>query len=84
MICVWWQLEHGSVLVAVKDGGGPTLPEPAELNQWTTGGRGLRIVERLARHWGARCDDDGTTVWAEILAPQLSQVGLSAAASGGG
>jgi len=83
-IRVWWQLVEGYVVLSVKDGGGPTLPEMGELSQSTTGGRGLRIVARLSRHWGTRCDDEGTTVWAEIPAPQMSPVGLSAAASGGG
>ncbi|HSZ31585.1 MAG TPA: ATP-binding protein [Pseudonocardiaceae bacterium] len=84
IICVWWQLEQGSVVVSVKDGGASTMPEIGEFSQSTTGGRGLRIVARLSRHWGTRCDDEGTTVWAEIPAPQMSRVGLSAAASGGG
>jgi anti-sigma regulatory factor (Ser/Thr protein kinase) len=83
-ICVWWQLDRGTVMVSVKDGGASTLPEMGEFSQSTTGGRGLRIVARLSRHWGTRCDDEGTTVWAEIPAPQMSSVGLSAAASGGG
>jgi anti-sigma regulatory factor (Ser/Thr protein kinase) len=83
-IRVWWQLDEGSVLVSVKDGGGPTLPEMGELSQSTTGGRGLRIVARLSRCWGTRCDDEGTTVWAQIPAPQMTSVGVHAAASGGG
>ena len=84
MIRVWWLLDEGSVMVSVKDGGASTTPEIGEFSQSTTGGRGLRIVARLSRHWGTRCDDEGTTVWAEIPAPQMSSVGLSAAASGGG
>jgi anti-sigma regulatory factor (Ser/Thr protein kinase) len=83
-IRVWWELDDGAVVVSVKDGGASTMPEMGEFSQSTTGGRGLRIVERLSRHWGTRCDDEGTTVWAEIPAPQMSPVGLSAAASGGG
>jgi anti-sigma regulatory factor (Ser/Thr protein kinase) len=83
-IRVWWQLDRGSVVVSVKDGGASTMPEMGELSQSTTGGRGLRIVERLSRRWGTRCDDEGTTVWAEIPASQMSPVGLSAAATRGG
>jgi anti-sigma regulatory factor (Ser/Thr protein kinase) len=74
-IRVWWQLDEGTVRVCVKDGGGQTLPELGEFSQSTTGGRGLRIVARLSRHWGTRCDDEGTTVWAEVPAPQMSAVG---------
>jgi anti-sigma regulatory factor (Ser/Thr protein kinase) len=84
MIRVWWQLDQGTVVVSVKDGGASTMPEMGEFSQSTTGGRGLRIVARLSRHWGTRCDGEGTIVWAEIPAPQMSSVGLSAAASGSG
>jgi anti-sigma regulatory factor (Ser/Thr protein kinase) len=84
MIRVWWEFDDGAVVVSVMDGGASTMPEMGEFSQSTTGGRGLRIVERLSRHWGTRCDDEGTIVWAEIPVPQMSPVGLSAAASGGG
>lgn len=70
---VGWQLGEGTVRISVKDGGGPTLPELGELSQSTTGGRGLRIVARLSRHWGTRCDDEGTTVWAEIPCPETTK-----------
>jgi anti-sigma regulatory factor (Ser/Thr protein kinase) len=80
-IRVSWQLDAGSVRVSVQDGGGPTLPELGELDQSTTGGRGLRIVARLSKDWGTRCDDEGTTVWAVIPAP--SRVLVSNAAAGG-
>ncbi|MFD5461909.1 ATP-binding protein [Kitasatospora sp. NPDC127059] len=33
------------------------------------GGHGLRVVNRLARAWGARPDDGGKLVWAEVSAP---------------
>lgn len=80
-IRVSWQLDAGSVRISVQDGGGPTLPEVGELDQSTTGGRGLRIVARLSKDWGSRCDDEGTTVWAVIPAP--SRVLVSNAAAGG-
>jgi anti-sigma regulatory factor (Ser/Thr protein kinase) len=83
-IRVAWQLGAGMVRISVKDGGGPTLPEVGELSQSTTGGRGLRIVARLSKHWGSRCDDEGTTVWAEIAAPEMSKVSVPAAATGTG
>jgi anti-sigma regulatory factor (Ser/Thr protein kinase) len=83
-IRVAWQLGAGVVQISVKDGGAPTLPEVGELSQSTTGGRGLRIVARLSRHWGSRCDDEGTTVWAEIAAPEMSKVSVPAAATGTG
>lgn len=83
-IRVAWHLSAGAVRISVKDGGGLTLPELGELSQSTTGGRGLRIVARLSRHWGTRCDDEGTTVWAEIPCPELTAVGVPAAATGSG
>jgi anti-sigma regulatory factor (Ser/Thr protein kinase) len=81
-ISVWWQLEDSSVRVSVKDGGGPTLPELGELGQLTTGGRGLRIVARLSRCWGTRCDDEGTTVWAEVPAPHVHSYAPARTAAG--
>jgi anti-sigma regulatory factor (Ser/Thr protein kinase) len=80
-ILVWWQLEPGNVRVFVKDGGGPTMPELGQLRQLSTGGRGLRIVARLSRSWGTRCDDEGTTVWADVevnrsFAPVRTAAGL--------
>ena len=33
------------------------------------GGRGLDIVDYLARTWGVRTDDGGLTVWAVMAAP---------------
>lgn len=78
-IQVWWELEDDSVRVFVKDGGGPTMPELGDLSQLSTGGRGLRIVARLSRCWGTRCDDEGTTVWADVPAP-TSYISVRAAA----
>src|SRR5580704_19551294 len=46
-----------------------------------TGGRGLRIVARLSRRWGTLCDDEGTTVWAEVLVMPLETVAVRAAAA---
>lgn len=80
---VSWCLEAGSVRVSVTDGGAPTVPELGEPNPSTTGGRGLRIVERLSLRWGTRHEDEGTTVWAEVPLPQMSTVAVSAAAGRG-
>jgi anti-sigma regulatory factor (Ser/Thr protein kinase) len=78
-----WELDDGSVQISVSDGGAQTRPELGQPNPSTTGGRGLRIVERLSRRWGARNDDEGTTVWAEVPVPRLSAVAVSAAATRG-
>jgi two-component sensor histidine kinase len=76
---VAWCLDAGSVRVSVTDGGGQTVPELGKPDPSTTGGRGLRIVERLCLGWGTRRDDRGTTVWAEVPVPQLTPVAVSAA-----
>ena len=83
-IRVAWELDTGSVRVSVSDGGGPTRPEPGEPTPTTTGGRGLRIVARLSRRWGTLCDDEGTTVWAEVLVVPLETVAVPAAAAESG
>ena len=78
---VTWCHQAGSVLVSVTDGGAPTVPELGEPNPSTTGGRGLRIVERLSLCWGTQHDDEGTTVWAEVPVPQMTPVGVPATAA---
>jgi anti-sigma regulatory factor (Ser/Thr protein kinase) len=81
---VAWSLDAGTVRVSVSDGGSQTLPELGEPNPSTTGGRGLRIVDRLSQCWGAHSDDEGTTVWAQVPVPQLTAVAVPAAAAEGG
>ncbi len=81
---VAWDLDADTVRVSVSDGGGPTRPELGEPTTTTTGGRGLRIVARLSRRWGALCDDEGTTVWAEVLVMPLPTVAVPAAAAESG
>jgi anti-sigma regulatory factor (Ser/Thr protein kinase) len=66
---VAWALEDGAVEVAVSDGGAPTRPQQAQATVSSLGGRGLDIVEYLARTWGIRADDSGLTVWAILAAP---------------
>jgi anti-sigma B factor antagonist len=83
-IRVAWDLEDDSVRVCVSDGGGSTQPELGEPTPSTTGGRGLRIVARLSRRWGTLCDDNGTTVWAEVLVMPLETVAVPAAAAESG
>ena len=81
---VGWRFDAGSLRVSVSDGGAQTRPEPGQPTQSATGGRGLRIVERLPRRWGALADDDGTTVWAEVPISLMTTVGVSVAATEGG
>ena len=83
-IRVAWDLDADSVRISVSDGGGPSRPEFGEPTPTTTGGRGLRIVARLSRRWGTLCDDEGTTVWAEVLVMPLETVAVPAAAAESG
>ncbi len=65
-IRVAWSIDADSVRVSVSDGGGQTVPELGDPAQAATGGRGLRIVEKLSRRWGVSTEEEGTTVWAEV------------------
>jgi anti-sigma regulatory factor (Ser/Thr protein kinase) len=67
---VTWLMEHGSVEVAVRDGGGPARPRPSRPPVSSLGGRGLGIVEYLSNNWGVRTDNIGQTVWAVLPAPR--------------
>jgi anti-sigma regulatory factor (Ser/Thr protein kinase) len=66
---VAWALDDDAVEVAVSDGGAATRPTPAQATVSSLGGRGLDIVDYLARTWGVRSDDYGLTVWAVLAAP---------------
>ena len=97
---VAWRIEAGNVQVAVSDGGGETQPELGHPTLGATGGRGLRIVAKLATSWGAVDGADGMTVWADIpvgsaqahpqprpqqeARTEMTTVGGSAPAEGGG
>jgi anti-sigma regulatory factor (Ser/Thr protein kinase) len=83
-IRVSWDLDADSVRISVSDGGGSTRPELGQPTPTTTGGRGLRIVARLSRRWGTLCDDNGTTVWAEVLIMPLQTMAVPAVAAESG
>ena len=59
---VSWMLRQDSVEVAVSDGGGQTVPMVYQPSNWSLGGRGLGIVDRLSLRWGVcagAADQDG-------------------------
>lgn len=59
---VSWKLRQDSVEVAVSDGGGQTVPMVNQPSNWSLGGRGLGIVDRLSLRWGVcagAADQDG-------------------------
>jgi anti-sigma regulatory factor (Ser/Thr protein kinase) len=70
---VAWALDDDAVEVAVSDGGAATRPTPAQATVSSLGGRGLGIVDYLARNWGVRTDDGGLTVWAVVAVPADSR-----------
>lgn len=61
------QVDDSTVDIAVHD---PSRVAP--VRPWFTAdamtGRGLQLVEGLARNWGVRLADDGKVVWAELSA----------------
>lgn len=72
---VAWAVDDEAVELAVSDGGAPTRPRQTQPTVSSLGGRGLDIVEYLARTWGVRTDDAGLTVWAILAAPAARQPG---------
>jgi len=70
---VAWAVDDEAVELAVSDGGAPTRPRQTQPTVSSLGGRGLDIVEYLARSWGVRTDDAGLTVWAILAAPAAMQ-----------
>jgi anti-sigma regulatory factor (Ser/Thr protein kinase) len=63
---VAWSLRDGQVEVSVSDGGAITRPQPTRPGMSAPGGRGLAIVEHVAKTWGVYSSDQGTTVWAVL------------------
>lgn len=51
----------------------PTLPVASDPDQHATSGRGLRIIDGLADHWGITPNTGGKVVWFELrLRPHSS------------
>ncbi len=58
------------IRVNVRDGAAVDLRAAAAAGD-ATSGRGLAIVESLAYRWGVERTEDGKTVWAELLCPEV-------------
>ena len=62
------QLTADEIILEVTDGGGgePVMQAAAADSG---SGRGLVVIDSLARRWGSRYDAAGTTVWAALRLP---------------
>ena len=67
-LLVSWQLTDDEIIVEVTDGGsGEPVMQAPDLS--AASGRGLVVIDALARRWGTRYDAEGTTVWAVLRMP---------------
>ncbi len=62
----WRQREAATLSIAVTDGGATSRPEVVDAGLGDTSGRGMAIVEILARRWWVESDRQRTTVHAEV------------------
>ena len=60
------RLDRDRVRVAVRDNS-EQMPVMGDLGSAHDGGWGLHIVDRLAASWGLETDDEGKTVWCEVV-----------------
>jgi anti-sigma regulatory factor (Ser/Thr protein kinase) len=65
-LLVSWRVAHDAVVVSVTDGGSSSTPRVAHTGDDALGGRGMAIVETLARRWWVDQGASGTTVIAEV------------------
>lgn len=93
LVLSWEAAPDGrAIRLAVYDGGSeasrPAAPDA--LDTQATSGRGLGIVSTLAQRWGADSGDEGTVVWAVLVArsgpdlPPSRAVKESSGAAGAG
>ena len=67
-LLVSWQVADEEIVVEVSDGGtGEPVMQVAGAD--AANGRGLVVIDALARRWGTRYDGTGTTVWAALRLP---------------
>jgi serine/threonine-protein kinase RsbW len=65
LVARWEVVDRSLRLEVVDGGGGPAGPVP-HARPDAEGGRGLELVEALARSWGSSPASQGTAVWAEL------------------
>jgi anti-sigma regulatory factor (Ser/Thr protein kinase) len=64
------------VLLAVRDGGSSTIPCLREVGPDEINGRGLALVDGLAKQWGFHRDSAGTLVWVELASRDSVAAGI--------
>jgi anti-sigma regulatory factor (Ser/Thr protein kinase) len=60
-------VDNGLVRVAVTDAKPLAAATQRYFSDYTTTGRGLRLVERMSRSWGVDTSQTSKTVWCEIV-----------------
>lgn len=61
------RLERCGPMVRISvDDGGPSLPRLIEPDASRLSGRGVHLIDAIARRWGVEVTRDGKTVWAEL------------------
>ena len=60
-------VDHGLVRVAVTDSKPLVVATQRHFSDYTTTGRGLRLVEQMSRSWGVDTTQTTKTVWCEIV-----------------
>jgi anti-sigma regulatory factor (Ser/Thr protein kinase) len=70
LLRVAWAVEPDCLVVKVTDGGSSQAPRFREAGPFDLRGRGLAIVDAVARKWGVDRHENGggpiSTVWAEL------------------
>lgn len=65
-VVLLWTIEDSVVLVDVIDGGGRSLPRCAPASAMDSRGRGLAIVDAVARDWSVKAENGKVTVRAVV------------------
>lgn len=71
---VAWAYTEDGVTIAVTDGGAETQPHQVEAGLAAVSGRGLAIVDAIAKSWWIENDTARTTVHAFLLLPSPGSV----------
>jgi serine/threonine-protein kinase RsbW len=63
-VTAFWH--SGAIIIAVTDGGAATIPALCSPGSLDSTGRGLSLVDAIARQWGFHGNGHGRTVWFEL------------------